>query len=204
MESAGGRLYLDPTAAFDSILREFLIADSTHDVQQLQSALKALNISDEVCEQIISEAITERNLIRRTGASAQLGDLVGDMHTATWLVCSNEMPDNDDTVVWTKRGRRQGCPLGGIAFNLMYEQVLRKVRTAGEKQGIWKEITYHLAQPLWNVSPEAKARIEEHTQQDTRNWITTKVADVMFVDDACFSFEADNPVSLVNTASALL
>ena len=30
------------------------------------------------------------------------------------------------------------------------------------------------------------------------------MADVTFVDDACFSFEADNPVSLVHTASALL
>ena len=69
----------------------------------------------------LREAITERNLIRRTGASAQLGDLVGDLHTATWIVCSNEMPDNDELVVWTKRGSRQGCPLGGIAFNLMYE-----------------------------------------------------------------------------------
>ena len=198
-----GRLYLDRSAAFDSILREFLIADSTHDVQQLQSSLKAFNISDEMCDQIVREAITERNLIRRTGACAQLGDLVGDMHTATWIVCSNEMPDNDDLVVWTKRGSRQGCPLGGIAFNLMYEQVLRKIRTVGEKQGIWKEIMYHPAQPPWNVSSEAKARIDEHTLHDTRNWTTT-LADVTFVDDACFSFEADNPVSLVNSAATLL
>ena len=84
-----GRLYLDLSAAFDSILREFLIADSTYDVQQLQSSLKALNISDEICDQTVREAITEMNLIRRTGANAQLGDLVGDMHTATWFVCSN-------------------------------------------------------------------------------------------------------------------
>ena len=94
-----GRLYLDQSAAFDSILREFLIADSTYNVQLMQSAIKELNISDEMCEQIVHEAITERNLTRRTGASAQLGDLVGDMHTATWIVCSNEMPDNDDLVV---------------------------------------------------------------------------------------------------------
>ena len=59
-----GRLYLDLSAAFDSILREFLIADSTYDVQLVQSSLKALNISDEMCDR---EAITERNLIRRTG-----------------------------------------------------------------------------------------------------------------------------------------
>ena len=91
-ESVRGWLYLDLSVAFDSILREFLIADSTHDVQQLQSSLKALNISDEICDQIVPEAITEMNLIRRTGANAQLGDLVGDMHTATWIVCSNEMP----------------------------------------------------------------------------------------------------------------
>ena len=100
-----GRLYLDLSAAVDSI------ADSTYDVQLMQSALKALNISDEVCEPIVHEAITERNLVRRTGASAQLSDLVGDMHAATWIVCSNEMPDNDDMVVRTKRGSRQGCPL---------------------------------------------------------------------------------------------
>ena len=54
-----GRLYLDLSAAFDSVLREFLIADSTYDVQQLQSSLKALNISDEICDQIVREAITE-------------------------------------------------------------------------------------------------------------------------------------------------
>ena len=63
---------------------------------------------------------------------------------------------------------------------------------------------YHPAQPPWNVSSEAKARIDEHTQHDTRNWITTTLADVTFVDDACFSFEADNLVSLVNSASTLL
>ena len=38
-----GRLYLVLSAAFDSILREFLTTDSTYDVQQLQSSLKALN-----------------------------------------------------------------------------------------------------------------------------------------------------------------
>ena len=111
-----GRLYLDQSAAFDCILCEFLIADSTYNVQLLQSSLKALSISDEMCDQIVREAITERNLTRRTGACAQVGDLVGDMHTATWIVCSNEMPDNDDLVVWTKRGSRQGCPLGGIGL----------------------------------------------------------------------------------------
>ena len=184
-----GRLYLDLSAAFDSILCEFLIADSTYDVQQLQSSLKALNISDEICDQIVREA---------TRANAQLGDLVGDMHTATWIVCSNEMSDNDNLVVWTKRGSRQGCPLGGIAFNLLYEQVLRKIRTGGEKHGIWNEIMYHPVQPPWNVSSEAKARIDELTRHD---WITATLADVTFVDDACFSFEADNPVSLVTSAT---
>ena len=82
--------------------------------------------------------------------------------------------------------------------------VLRKIRTAGEKHGIWNEIMYHPAQPPWNVSSEAKARIDELTLHDTRNWITATLADVTFVDDACFSFEADNPVSLVNSATMLL
>ena len=54
------------------------------------------------------------------------------------------------------------------------------------------------------MSSEGKARIDEHTLHDTRNWITTTLADVTFVDDACFSFEADSPVSLVNSATALL
>ena len=64
------------------------------------------------------------------------------------------MPDNDDLVVWTKRGSRQGCPLGGIAFNQMYEQVLRKIRTAGEKHGIWNEIMW------WNGSGIRRRAVE--------------------------------------------
>ena len=136
----------------------FIVADSTYDMARMRSELKALSISDEVCEQIISEAATEKNLIRRAGTSSQLGDLIGDMHTATWIVCSNKMPSNDDSVLWTKRGSRQGCPPGGIAFNLMYEQVLRKVRAAGEESGIWTRIGYHPAQQMWSVSREAEER----------------------------------------------
>ena len=41
-----GRLHLDPSVAFDSILREFLDANSTCNVRLMQSALKALNVSD--------------------------------------------------------------------------------------------------------------------------------------------------------------
>ena len=67
-----------------------------------------------------------------------------------------------------------------------------------------RKIRCHGAQPLWNVSPEAKVRIEANTQPAIRHWITTVLADVTFVDDACFSFEADNPVSLVDIANALL
>ena len=129
-----GRLYLDQRAALDSITCEYLVANSTCDVRMMQSSLKALNITDEVREQIIEEAIIERKLIRRTGASSQLGVLVSDMHTATWLMCTNQMPDNDDSVVWRKRSSRQRCLLGGIAFNLMYEQVFRKVRAAGHQE----------------------------------------------------------------------
>ena len=145
----------------------------------MQSALKASNISDEVCEQIIEEAI----------ASSQLGDLVSDMHTATWSVCTNEVPDSDDSVVWTKRGSRQGCPLEGIAFNLMHEQVLRKVRAAGERKESGRKS---------GRSGTCLPRL------DIRHWITSVLADVAFVDDACFSFEAANSVSLVDTSSALL
>ena len=103
----------------------------------------------------------------------------------------------DDSVVWTKRGILQRCLPGGVAFNLVHEQVLRKVRAAGEKKGIWTEIRYNLAQPLWKVSPEAEARIEANTQPDIRHWSTTVPADVTFVDDACLFFQVDNLVSNV-------
>ena len=54
------QLYLNLSAAFsvNSSSR------TAHNVQLMQSALKALN---KMCEQIVHEAITERNLIRRTG-----------------------------------------------------------------------------------------------------------------------------------------
>ena len=114
------------------------------------------------------------------------------------------MPSNDGSMVWTKRGSRQGCPQGGIAFNLMCEHVLRKVRAAGEEKGIWTQIGYHPAQPLWSVSREAEERIETATRSDSSQWKDTVLADVTFVDDACLSFEANNLVALVRKASELL
>ena len=97
--------------------------------------------------------------------------------------------------------------LRGIAFNLMYEQVLRKIRTAGEKHGIWNEqtIMYHPAQPPWNVCLLKQRHVLMNSPcmtPETGSHAT--LADVTFVDDACFSFEADNPVSLVNSATMLL
>ena len=59
-EKCWGRLYLDPSATFDSILREFIVADTTYDMARMRSELKALSICDEVCEQIISDAVTTR------------------------------------------------------------------------------------------------------------------------------------------------
>ena len=86
----------------------------------------------------------------------------------------------------------------------MYEQVLRRVRSAGNEKGIWTRIGYHPAQPLWSVSCEAEERIETATRSDSSHWNDTVLADVTFVDDACFSFEANNPAALVCKASDLL
>ena len=78
------------------------------------------------------------------------------------------MPDNDDVVVWTKRGSRQGCPLGGIAFNQMYEQVLRKIRTAGEKHGIWNEIMWWNGSGIRHRAVEASRTHLKSSRSDPR------------------------------------
>ena len=43
-------------AAFDSIILENIVADSTYDAQLKKTELDALSTSDELCEQIIIEA----------------------------------------------------------------------------------------------------------------------------------------------------
>ena len=54
------------------------------------------------------------------------------------------------------------------------------------------------------MSRAADERIETAKRPDSNHWNDTVLADVTFVDDACFSFEANNPAALVCKASDLL
>ena len=160
----------------------FIVADSTYDMARMRSELKALSISDEVCEQIISEAATEKNLIRRAGTSSQLGDLIGDIHTATWIVCSNKMPSNDDSVLWTKHRLQPDVRTGAAQ-----SQSCR----GGERYLDTNRISPCAALVV------CVTRGGGATRSDSSHWKDTVLADVTFVDDACFSLEADSPAALV-------
>ena len=54
------------------------------------------------------------------------------------------------------------------------------------------------------MSREEEERIETAARSDSSHWNGTVLADVKFDDDACFTFEANNPAALVCKASDLL
>jgi hypothetical protein len=105
--------------------------------------------------------------------------LVRGLHTKAWF----RVGDNESVVV-TATGGRQGCKLGGIIFISVYEQALEQVRQRLRTAGIVLVLKGAGAEPFWS--------------SDDGTWDTsdTPVVEVTYVDDEAAVVVAPSPAAL--------
>ena len=125
---AASRLYLNLIAAFDSILREFLVVDSSCHLEELKSSARdEMSRGAAVRDEIIAVAICDQTTEAHSRSNAPAVRLGGGhaLRTATWVVCDDKIEASSKAAdIWsqsvasitTTRQRRHGRIAGRLAL----------------------------------------------------------------------------------------
>ena len=62
------------------------------------------------------------SLFRDLGLEKKVHRVIKSIHTCSWF----QVPNHDE-FLRTRKGSRQGCPLGGVLFNLSYAVALFEI-----------------------------------------------------------------------------
>ncbi len=114
-------------------------------------------------------------------------DLADDLHTNSWFQYGNL----NSCVKTTKEGR-QGCKLGGIIFNGVYNEALKEVRDTLREKGIILNVKTKKEASFWE-------RVSEEEQVDTQ-----EVVEATFVDDEGSMLMSNSPRALDMAIHVLL
>ena len=103
------RLYVDLTAAFDTVCRELAMVQPTSGADEVRMALAAAGFPTTVQDQVADFIVAQGNLLRAAGVPADVAALVADLHSNTWLTVQKGVLESDATVVRTTKGSGKGA-----------------------------------------------------------------------------------------------
>ncbi|CAK0815072.1 unnamed protein product, partial [Prorocentrum cordatum] len=195
------RLFVDLTAAFDTICRELAMVQPTDDPDRVRAALSGADFPMAVQEQVTEFIQTHGNLLRAAGVPADAAALVADMHANTWLTVQKGVMKPDAMVVRTTKGARQGCKIGALIFNVIYEYALKKVRQRARDAGLVLLVDAAAGQCPWRISPEA---LPASPTAAPYPGVSADLFDIAFVDDVLFMLMCASPALASMQASMLL
>ena len=118
-------LFIDLSKAFDYAIREVVMGWMPSMVDQPMQAkrdhLEKLGVSH-VHSLELAEWINDTGgLLRGAGTDPVVTDLVASLHVGSWF----QLP-NDDNLIVSIAGGRQGCKLGALIFNAIYSVALAR------------------------------------------------------------------------------
>ena len=99
-------------------------------------------------------------------------------------------------MVRTKRGARQGCKIGALIFNVIYEFALNRVRVAARDQGILFEVPGDAPCP-WTLLEGAKL-------PDQCSPGPAELCDIEFIGDVLFMLQHPQPATRVDETRTML
>jgi hypothetical protein len=173
----------------------------------------------------IELGVTLKNLIStgeggallQAGADSALHEMLHDLHNENWFTVARTDPLHDDNVIHAQIGARQGCPVGAMLFNIVYEFVLAKIRLRLRQAGLLTTIVYDPDATPWQTTgceSSGGARGDAATGSDPISLgvppsaptasDTAEICDVEFVDDAVFMFDDASPTLLIAKVAAVL
>jgi len=169
-------LFLDLEKAFDRVLRELVFGFPLHventDVSQ-HAYLRSMGIDEATTEWVIHYLGSKGPIFLQWGVDEKVIQLINALHSNSWF----QYGDLDSCIV-AKTGGRQGCKLGGIIFNSVYNEALNEVTDLLLKEQIVHSVTKPGHLPFWCSDDRPSGRED--------------VLDATFVDDHAMVLMASN------------
>ena len=186
-------LFLDLEKAFDKVIREIVMGwpqspdgAFASEEQQLRY-LCSIGVDESAAQHIVGLMREAGSVFQRWQVDPKVEALVRGLHSKAWF----RVGDNASVVV-TSTGGRQGCKLGGIIFNSVYEQALERVRTRLKEAGVVLVLKAADQEPFW--SPESGS-------SDVHD---VPVVEVTYVDDEAAAVVASSPATLDTAIDCML
>eukprot|EP00971_Amphidinium_carterae_P330714 6463879-Amphidinium_carterae.4 len=120
-------IFVDVTAAFDAVVREWLTAD-------IECLAHLPGLPVDVKRNLILDIRHYGGILERLGVEPYLVDIVRAFHTDTWLSVSRNGVRDD--LLHSKMGERQGGVISPTLFDYALDVVLAKIKSALLDEGV--------------------------------------------------------------------
>eukprot|EP00971_Amphidinium_carterae_P203096 4030538-Amphidinium_carterae.1 len=190
-------IYLDVKAAFDTVLRQLLVPDSSREDEAVQQLHELTHQPKEACSQLVQYVRQHPMALTEAALPRALVRVLGDWITGTWFqprdgiasVRATEHTSNQGMdVLRPTTGVRQGDNLSGLLFAMYIEQALEKIVDTVRDS----ECKFELARPEWRT-----LQVNEATARHVIPLIT-------YADDVAIPLQSMNPGVLIAFVKRLL
>ena len=137
-------LFLDLEKAFDRVIREFLLDMPSTLTEDPVEYITSLGLPQDRAAELVAEILSNGPFLQQIGVPAEYVSLITSLHSCSWFSYGTLA-----SAIVTRTGGRQGCKLGDLIFNLVYERALRDVRQALTNKHYLLELPAPCGTPFW-------------------------------------------------------
>ena len=139
--------------------------------------MTSLGLPPDVAADLVSDIFVKGPFLEQIGVDAPVVDLIRSLHSCSWFSYGSLT-----SAIVTRTGGRQGCKLGDLVFNLVYERALRDVRQQLREAGIIASVPLAQSCPFWcsDHHPDILAPVWDSDHDGTHR---AELFDATYVDD---------------------
>jgi len=136
-------LFLDLEKAFDRVIRELLLGLPSGLNADAVTYITNLGLSHDVATSIVHDIISKGQFLEQICVPEHIVKLMTSLHSSSWFSYGTLQ-----SVILTRIGGRQGCMLGDLILNLVYERALRELRDQLRDNGLILQVLPSSPEPF--------------------------------------------------------